>query len=421
MNNGIQIQLETTAVLNVPFQLLDSGFIFDVNGIEFRTARVISDILSSNICQMHRSDPAMNSFRIQTEHQGDFNRILKLSSFQPVSIPNSEISFAAEVFEILGTESILISNLNHASLTNENVINLLQQHELLHRFYAQSINDEIDYISLHFFELAESHQEELKRLSVETLEKIISKENLRLNNETQLFKFINNLYQSANSNSDYSILYSYVSFKDVSSESIAEFIQHFRKDDLTEETWRAISQRLLMPVENFFQERQHERYIPKKFEPNGDNNFNGIIKYLLSYYGDSFNERVNIVGNSYGNAINVTHYDNLDDFFASNNQPNGWICFDFKEDRIIPKYYQIRSYTYGYPMYWVIEGSCDALKWEYIQQESSSYLNGNNLSHVFPISKRDIKEYRYIRIYQTQGTYFVINSFEFYGTIYINH
>lgn len=43
MNNGIQIQLETTAVLNVPFQLLDSGFIFDVNGIEFRTTRVISE------------------------------------------------------------------------------------------------------------------------------------------------------------------------------------------------------------------------------------------------------------------------------------------------------------------------------------------------------------------------------------------
>lgn len=423
MNHEIQIQLEAAAVLNVPLQLLDSGFIFHVNGNEFRTSRVISDILSSNISQIHRSDATMNTYNIQTEHQGDFNRILSLSSFHPVSIPEDEISFVAEAFEILGTESIIISNLNHSVLTNEKVINQLRQHELFHRFYAQSIIEEIKYISIHFNELCETNQEELKRLTIDTLEKIISNENLRLNNETQLFKFINNLYQSSNNNCAYSRLYGYISFKDVSAESIIEFIQHFPKEDLTEEIWRSLSQRLIMPIENIFSDRQRKRYIPKKFEPNGDNNFNGIIKYLLSYYNDDFNKRVYIIGNYYSteNALNVTHYDNLNDCYVSNNQQNGWICFDFKENRIIPKYYQIRSGTYGYPTDWKIECSDDALTWDCLCIESSSYCKGNNLSHVFAISNEVNEEYRYIRIYQTKGNYFVINSMEFYGMFYINN
>lgn len=90
---------------------------------------------------------------------------------------------------------------------------------MLHHFYTHLIIKEIGYISLHFYELCETNRDKLKRITIDKLEKIVSDGNFLLNRETLLFTF-----------NDYSRLYSCISFKDISTESIVDFIQNFRKD-----------------------------------------------------------------------------------------------------------------------------------------------------------------------------------------------
>lgn len=104
---------------------------------------------------------------------------------------------------------------------------------------------------------------ELKTLSIEIIEKVVSNASLKLLSEDQLLKFANDLYQdSTNSNRrEYSIVY----------EHIGEFIDHFSKDDMSEETWRRLSNRLKQAVTN--RQSNHPERYKLKFLPKGDSDF----------------------------------------------------------------------------------------------------------------------------------------------------
>lgn len=52
-----QIILKPISILNVPFQIYQKDFTFFVNDEEFKTNKIISDILSPKICQIHYNDP----------------------------------------------------------------------------------------------------------------------------------------------------------------------------------------------------------------------------------------------------------------------------------------------------------------------------------------------------------------------------
>lgn len=427
-----QVQLKTTAVLNIPLQSYDSDFTFIVNEQEFKTSSVISDLISPVISHIHQNDPNSSIFNISTENQGDFNNILKLAAFHPISILDSEIPFFAEVIEILGTDSIDISNLIQNELTNDNVINYLQQHEKCVHVYSQKINEEIEYISSHFFVLCERYREEMKKLNIDTIERIISSSHLQLYSEDQLIRFINFLYQDENEvNADYSFLYGYLIFPNISTDAIGEFIDHFQKDDLTKKVWNSISQRLRQSIPNDQMIKQPGRCkLGKKFVPNGESNFNGIIKYLVDESNGNISEKVNITASPNYNGEEpyvVTQFDKENEYQSTDVQ-GSWICFDFKDCLIIPTNYQIKSYFRGpssqHPKTWVIEGKSDEnSQWENLGGESDCpYLNGTNVSHIFPITNLDEKKYRYIRMRQTGPNwgdrhYLTINSFEFYGVL----
>lgn len=126
MTQELQAQLKATSVLDIPFQIYDQKFTFIVNGSEYRTIPLISDLLSPRISQIYQTDPTISTFTITTESRGDFNHILNLITFTIQSIPPNEISFFSDVIEKLGNHSIAVGDLQSNLLTNENVIQLLK-------------------------------------------------------------------------------------------------------------------------------------------------------------------------------------------------------------------------------------------------------------------------------------------------------
>lgn len=426
MNIQPQVQLKTTAVLNIPVQSYKSDFTFIINGDKFNTSYVISDLISPVISNIHQNDPTASIFTISTVNQGDFSYVLKLATFRPFTIPDDEIPFFAEIIEKLGNDSIDISNLIQGELTNDNIITYLEQHEKFSRLYKEKIDTEIDYASSHFFELCEEHKEEMKRFKFDTIEKIVSNANLRLKSEDQLVSFINYLYEDGNK--EYLKLYGYVIFTNISTAAIGEFIDHVPQADLTEEAWKSITRRLRQPIPKSQMIDQPGRYNNnKRFLPKGEKNFDGIIRHLLAESNGNITEKVNITASSNDYlAVNVTHFDQSDDFCSSNAQ-NSWICFDFKDSRIVPTNYQIKSYNCAsadHPKTWVIEGKKDEnSQFENLGGESNcSYLNGQCVSHVFQIKNSNEKEFRFIRMRLTGPNwcnrhYLQIGSFEIYGTL----
>ena len=322
----LQVQLKTTAVLDIPLHVYEKDFTFIVNNKEYATSRVVSDLLSPYISQMHQTDPTISTFVISTEEKGDFNHVLDLVTFTTHSIPTNEILFFSEVIEKLGNVSINIENVQPDSLTNDNVIELLHRHEKFHHLYGNQIELEIEYVSSHFFELCDRFFNELKTLSIRTIEKVVSNSSLKLLSEDQLLKFANDLYQDRNNSKsrEYSIVYEHVLFDNVGQEDISEFVDHFSKDDMSEETWRRLSKRLKGTVANI-QTNHPERYKWKElktFLPKGDSNFDGIIKFFVDESNGNISEKVDLTASSNQEKCKLVTLYNTNDYYYSINKQN---------------------------------------------------------------------------------------------------
>lgn len=105
---------------------------------------------------------------------------------------------------------------------------------------------------------------------------------------------------------------------------------------------RNLSNRLKQTVSNR-QENRPERYWCKEFLPKGDDNFNGTIKFLVDESNGDISEKVVLTALANQHLCKCVPQYNTNDYYSSNNSENSWICFDFKDKRIIPSNYQIKS------------------------------------------------------------------------------
>lgn len=186
-----RIQLLTNCILNVPFQMYDNDFTFIVNGNEFKTNKIISDLLSPKICNLHQIDPTFDTFVINTKYNGYFSFFLNLINFNQQEVPEEESEFISEVIEILCNELIkVIKPLQDIEITFENVFDFLKLHEKNIVTFSDSIQKEVEFIASHFYEINEEQEEQLKQLSTETIELILKNSHLELIDEEQLLLFI---------------------------------------------------------------------------------------------------------------------------------------------------------------------------------------------------------------------------------------
>ncbi|KAK8839628.1 hypothetical protein M9Y10_031994 [Tritrichomonas musculus] len=246
MYTTTEVQLKTTSILKIPLNIY-GNFSFIVNGEEFQTSQIISDILSQKICQIHACDPTFNEFIIKTSNKGDFSNVLKLLNFEKNIIPENEIPFISEVFELLDNDCIEFDK-ESCRITQDNVINLIENHQKFQVFYSKSLFDEIDFFASNFSDIIKltENEEEMKKIDLNILERIINNPKLVLDNEDQLLDFVNRFYMS---DSKYSNLYECVLFQNVELSSINEFLTNFNINDLTSQTWRAVSNRLKQKID----------------------------------------------------------------------------------------------------------------------------------------------------------------------------
>lgn len=427
-----KVQITPSAILNVPLQTYQKDFSFIVNGEEFKTSHIISDLISPRICKIHQQDPTIDTFTIKTQRQGDFSRILKLCEFQEIEYSSDELDFIVEVIEQLENDSITVEDSREEEITIENVFYNVKKHEQFSKFFYSRFEHEIEFISGHFNEILESNKEELKTLRIGTLIKIMNNENLRLESEDQLIQIINELYSN---NSKYSILYETVKFENVSTECIKEFIGIYDPDEMTRGTWINLARRLQLEVE--IVNEKSDRYEVKgiEFKPNSNSPFAGIIDHLRKQSNSNIENEISITastiystGESY-QPKTVILYENASNFFYSNNTPGSWLCFDFKGHHVVPTDYAIRSGPYGqggsHMKSWKLEGSVNNESWDILDEESDcSYLNGHNNVHTFSIDQKKIKSagYRYLRIKETgknwrNDDHLSLNVIEFYGKL----
>jgi hypothetical protein len=154
--------------------------------------------------------------------------------------------------------------------------------------------------------------------------------------------------------------------------------------------------------------------------------FNGILSYLTVKCGGNVHDRgvVKITASSVFKEQYTPRY--AADFesiwsFWSKNEPEQWICLDFKTLRVEPTHYTIRTDYNCHLKSWAVEGSDDGALWtEIARRENNSDLNGKNAVKTFAVSQSG--SFRRIRLRQTGPNHngdndLTLSALELFGAV----
>lgn len=404
------------------FDSYENDFVFIVNNEQFKTSRIVADILSPKINKMHLTQPNIKEFIINTKIHGNFSYFLQLINFNFNDIPKSQISFINEVAIILDNQFIEIKNEeDQIEITIDNVIDRIKFHEQNPHIYSRQIKKEVDYLASHFYMINITQEESLYTMKKFILDKIFNNTKLVLKSEDQLLNIINNIYKN---NFNCSYMFNYVHFNSVSNEGIASFLQFIKFDDLTPNIWQSISSRNTVNDDKTSESsRNNQRYVGQVFTYSKNNKLSGILKYLKDK--SEIDEEISITASS----IQSSNFDKtciIGDTSQSlatieHITTDPWICIEFKKHSLIPTNYTLYITGDHEIKSWVVEGSNDKDNWIIIDEHNDCNCLKKSLSHTFSIKKQI--EIKYFRIRMTgpnwNGRYILkLTAIELFGKLH---
>ena len=167
----------------------------------------------------------------------------------------------------------------------------------------------------------------------------------------------------------------------------------------------------------------------------GHNHLDGIIAFLnRQCRGNAHNAGLMDVtatqdGDQHSSASALTDI-RSNTFYWSRNDPNAWVCYDFKEFRINPTNYTLKS-GQGYRgsqhlKSWLIEASVDGSQWFELDRRENTYdLNDSFAVQNFRITRPTRERYRYFKLREIgpdHGPYntsvIILCAMEVFGTLY---
>lgn len=248
-DNDNEFSLNPKNMYNFPFEKYAKDFTFILNGHRYQTSRIVADILSPTIRDMHLSDATIDEFIIETdsifddkgENEGEkyFHNFLNLCSFKPTVIDERSKIYYSQYFFLLGNVDEYSRLL--PKYKDEDVDKALERLEFYVNSKSRYFNDNqlLSFIASHFYQL---DQERLKNLPLPVIEMILFNSKLVVNDEDSLLSFINQLYEK---DSSFSVLFGAVHFINVSKLILEEFLGEFKIEDLDTNIWKSISYRLM--------------------------------------------------------------------------------------------------------------------------------------------------------------------------------
>jgi regulator of replication initiation timing len=100
---------------------------------------------------------------------------------------------------------------------------------------------------------------------------------------------------------------------------------------------------------------------------------------------------------------------------------NNWICYDFKEKRIVPTHYTIRTWQAAHLKSWLVETSADGEKWrEVAREEDNRQLNGKwYCAGTFAVEGGECRFIRLVNIGENHrgDDCLIITAWEIFGSL----
>lgn len=445
MSESIEIGLNNVPIPKIPFEKYKKDFTFIVDGQKYPVSRIEADLISPLIRNFHYTDESIETFEINTYNQFQrcrFSDFLSLLSNDHIKVELKSQYYFKFLFSLLGNneESEKYSLKYDDSLSIDNVIERILQKETYYNS-KDVIGDELNFCAQNFNQLSQKIK---SQLDLEDIEKIITSDELQIEDEDYLLNFVIDLYQT-NKNSSY--LFDNIYFINISNEALNFFYTKFDINDLHQSTWDSIMDRLLNSRgSQCIEKRQYtnsNKPSQKLFEYSADSPFNGILKYLTDKTGGNIHDNGTIsitasstqyfAGQKF--AKNCKNLVNYTDFHKSSmwspaNENNFSLIFDFKDRHVDLQAYTFHTpveNTKDYPRSWNVMVSVDGSHWRYsdVKHDVSEMNRCNTTQHFRCKNDHDNVGYRYIKITNNgpcwngnNRYYFDISAVEFYGYLY---
>jgi hypothetical protein len=358
----------------VPSRAGDDDFAFVVGERTHHCPAISADFLSRRIANLHATDPSLRRFAVATpDPDGRFPEFLALARGSPLILTDANRPFfAALAIELLNSElcDYLFSG-DAQALTFENAFDRITFLAGLDRPYAA----ELDFIATQFYKFAPS---DFSALSFDIVYHIVSHPRLKLISEDSLFGFIA-LHFAQNRN--YFSLLEFIRFEFLTHETVIAAVDLITAsfDLFNLSLFTALRPLLLSP--RTLALPKLARFVEPP-PPAVDCPFregaplDGVIAHLTRTAGGNVHEKgvVEVAASSSkwnGPHTSVADLEQTDNFFLSEDEPDQWIAYRFKNAQVAITHYSVTSaITRGWYELknWVLEGSVDGVNWAEIDK-----------------------------------------------------
>lgn len=443
----------------------EEEFVFIFGERELHMNNIFAEFLSPLVSHLHHFDPTIDIFHYNFEQKRmkalitelftdeTLFYLRELSSGSSIEIDSNNARKILQISIFLCNDELYTAMDNLYPQETDLIINdidqILQELEIFEEtnkiinnnkfLNSQSYSKRITNIASFLSKNVESIEyTKFRNLSKKTLFSIISNEEIRFDKEDNLIEFIFDIFSNDDENEEEPDIISFFEkdeFDKISENKFIEFILKLNPEKITHTLWNKICYRFChykkepnknLDVKNFL------------FDGNEKHRFEGIISHLSKECGGNVHDKnvVEITASSiYMNkylAKYASYFNDNNHLFFSDNNENSWLLYDFKNRKVRPTDYTIRSRPRSkdndHPRSWIIEGSNDKVHWKTLDSHKDvDYLCEKNLSRTFKIQENlePDKFFQYLRIRQTGknsrgNDYFGFEALEYFGSIIIN-
>lgn len=458
--NKKNFQISAAGLKNIVFSSNENNFRFIIGEQEIQMNQLFADFISPRVSHIHHSDPTINSIClndfIQESKISEITKIIDseiIDKFQIIS-KGIKIEIDEETSNKLKILSVFLGNQEmyneidklYPSNTKEeaNIDLILQflQYLNINALPFPIFHDSFfDIISGHFTSIEET---KLLKLPKSILYSIISNTHLTITSMDSLFDFITKIFKNdeieEKSNLNLISFYELLNICDLSENKFKELIETIDPEEITLTLWSKLKNCFYYnflknrPNQTFSEPSKNEKKI--EWDNNSNNRFKGIITSLGDGNPKSVVDKgiVEITGSSTFSSCykprNAVDYEGKSNTqFYTQDASNQWLCFNFKNRRVKPSFYSVRSHARQSNHYnvqnWCIEGSNDGKTWKTLDtRNNDKSLDGNDYSNIFKI-QNDLAQnefYQFLRFRQTgvntsNNNILIITSLEFFGVI----
>ena len=398
----------------------DDDFTFRFHNTKFQCPSFIAEFISKKVALEKQRDSSFKEIYIG----------MKINN--PMTIPKLRMLIAGQKFDLNNSENselqrllVLIRNEDVFSLDSELTVNNVVSSLTFKESNNGDMGAEIDFIAEHFEEMKE------KIIPNRYLYMILDSKKLRIKTEKSLLDYITDLIKkdASNLNLVRFIRCEYLN-KGEEIEQYVSLIDQLGDAKIIGSLWSSLRNYFL--VSNPGSQQRFKRLALNINYATKKGKFNGIIQKLTNVCEGNVIEKeaVSVTSSSLFNPskyplINVVQEDGD---WASGSNGDGWLKFDFKENRVLINSYSLRSnskYWSAQPKSWKVEGSNDDQTWETLdEQTDNELLHGPLREEVFKC--KETQEYKYIRISGTGKNWYgsmclPINRVEFFGRLVLNN